>query len=98
MANQERIRLGNGKKKNEKWLKAAICISDAVHHAFEYEGKKYVRVDINVYDEPNKYGKDVAITLDTYKPDQNNAANVPAPKAAPQAIVEAEVIDEDLPF
>lgn len=99
MANEKKIRLGNGKKKNESWLKASICISDAMQHAFEYDGKKYVKVDINVYAEPNQYGKDVAITLDTYKPEQNKSADVPVKKAAPNALVEdAEIIDRDLPF
>jgi hypothetical protein len=99
MANEKKIRLGNGKKKNESWLKASICISDAMQHAFEYDGKKYIKVDINVYAEPNQYGKDVAITLDTYKPEQNKSADVPAKKAAPAALVEdAEIIDGDLPF
>lgn len=99
MANQQKIRLGSGKKKSESWFKASICIDEALQHAFEYDGKKYIKIDINVYDEPNQYGKDVAISLDTYKPDQNKSANVPVKKAAPQAVVEdAEIIDGDLPF
>jgi hypothetical protein len=99
MANEKKIRLGNGKKKNPTWLKASICLTDALEHSFSYEGKKYIKVDINVYDEPNQYGKDVAITLDTYKPDQSKSADVPVKKTAPAAPVEdAEVIDEDLPF
>lgn len=99
MANTDKIRLGNGKKKNESWFKASICISDAMHHAFEYGGKKYIKVDINVYAEPNQYGKDVSVTLDTYKPDQSKSADVSVKKATPAAIVEdAEIIDGDLPF
>lgn len=99
MANQNKIRLGNGKKKSDTWFKASICITDALQHAFEYDGKKYIKIDINVYDEPNQYGKDVAVTLDTYKPDQNKSANVPVKKSAPAAPVEdAEIIDGDLPF
>lgn len=98
MANSEKIRLGNGKKKNESWLKASICISDAMQHAFEYDGKKYIKVDINVYAEPNKYGKDVAVTLDTYKPDQKKSADVPTKKASNTVVEDAEIIDGDLPF
>lgn len=98
MANTEKIRLGNGKKKNPTWLKASICITDALQHAFEYNGKKYIKVDINIYDEPNQYGKDVAVTLDTYKPEQNKAADVPVKKASTQAVEDAEIIDGDLPF
>lgn len=98
MANNEKIRLGNGKKKNPTWLKASICITDALQHAFEYDGKKYIKVDINIYDQPNQYGKDVSVFLDTYKPDQNKSSNVPVKKAAPQTVIDAEIIDGDLPF
>lgn len=99
MANVTKIRLGSGKKKSDSWFKASICIDEALQHAFEYDGKKYIKIDINVYDEPNQYGKDVAISLDTYKPDQNKSSNVPVKKSAPQTVVEdAEIIDGDLPF
>ena len=98
MANSEKIRLGNGKKKNESWLKASICISDAMQHAFEYDGKKYIKVDINVYAEPNKYGKDVAVTLDTYKPDQKKSADVPTKKSSNTVVEDAIIFDGDLPF
>lgn len=97
MAN-DKIRLGNGKKKNPTWLKASICIDDALSNSFEYNGKKYVKVDINIYDDPNQYGKDVAIYLDTYKPEQKSN-DVPTKKASSTKLVEdAEIIDGDLPF
>lgn len=98
MANQDKIRLGGGKKKSDTWFKASICIDEALQHAFEYEGKKYIKIDINVYDKPNQFGKDVAVTLDTYKPEQNKSANVPVKKSAPAAPVEDAEIDGDLPF
>ena len=76
-----------------------MCIDDAIEHSFEYNGKRYVKVDINVFPEPNQYGKDVQVTLDTYKPDQNKSSNVPVKKAAPKAVeIDAEIIDGDLPF
>lgn len=95
MADQEKIRLGSGKKKSETWFKTSLCIDDAIQHSFEYNGKRYVKVDINVYAEPNKFGKDVQVTLDTYKPDQTKSAAAPVIKSA---VVEAEIIDGDLPF
>ena len=82
---ENKIRLGSGKKRNDKWITASICLTDAETHAFEYNGKKYVKVNINIFDQPNQYGKDVGITLDTYKPE---AAPEPAP--APES--------DDLPF
>jgi hypothetical protein len=72
MENQK-IRIGNGKKQSEKWLKSSICLTDIpAEHTFEYNGKLYVKVDINVYPEPNKFGKDVSITVDTYKKEQKS--------------------------
>jgi len=70
MNDKPKVRLGNGKKKSASWLTAAICISDAETHAYTYNGKKYVNVNVNIYDQPNEYGKDVAITLNDYKKDE----------------------------
>ena len=69
MNEKPKVRLGNGKKRSASWLTAAICISDAEAHAYTYNGKKYVNVNVNIYDQPNEYGKDVAITLNDYKKD-----------------------------
>ena len=70
MNDKPKVRLGNGKKRSASWLTAAICISDAEAHAYTYNGKKYVNVNVNIYDAPNEYGKDVAITLNEYKKDE----------------------------
>ena len=67
---QKTIYIGNGKKQKDNWLKSSLCISDIPKdHTFEYNGKTYVKVNINVKDEVDQYGKDVAITGDTWKPD-----------------------------
>lgn len=70
MNDKPKVRLGNGKKRSDSWLTAAICISDAEAHAYTYNGKKYVNLNINIYDKPNEYGKDVAISLNEYKKDE----------------------------
>lgn len=70
MNEKPKVRLGNGKKRSASWLTAAFCISDAEAHAYTYNGKKYVNVNVNIYDQPNEYGKDVAITLNEYKKDE----------------------------
>lgn len=70
MNEKPKVRLGNGKKRSASWLTAAFCISDAEDHAYTYNGKKYVNVNVNIYDQPNEYGKDVAITLNDYKKDE----------------------------
>ena len=68
---QKTIYIGNGKKQKDNWLKSSLCISDIPkEHTFEYNGKTYVKVNINLKDEVDQYGKDVSITVDTWKPDQ----------------------------
>ena len=68
-------------------MTSSFCITDAEAHAYEYNGKKYVNLNINIYDEPNQYGKDVAITLNEYEKDA----------AVPKAnVMEQETYD--LPF
>ena len=67
---QKTIYIGNGKKQKDNWLKSSLCISDIPkEHTFEYNGKTYVKVNINLKDEVDQYGKDVSITVDTWKPD-----------------------------
>jgi hypothetical protein len=95
---QKKIRVGGGKKMSDTWLKSSICLDTLKEHAFEYQGKWYAKLNINVFREPNEHGKDVSITIDTYKPDQNKQANVPEKKSAPATVVDAEIIDGDLPF
>jgi len=95
METKPKVRLGNGKKRSASWLTAAICISDAEAHAYTYEGKKYVNISINVFDEPNKYGKDVAINLNDYKKEENLNPKV---NKMPTAPLTYEAEDYDLPF
>jgi hypothetical protein len=96
MDNKPKIRLGNGKKRSASWLTAAFCISDADSHSYTYEGKKYVNVNINIYDEPNKYGKDVAITLNDYKKEEGVKPQVNSVVVDTPGPYQAE--DYDLPF
>jgi hypothetical protein len=88
METKPKIRLGSGKKRSASWMTSAICLTDAEAHAYEYNGKKYVNLNINVYDTPNQYGKDVAITLNEYEKD----AAVPKANAFDTAHV------DNLPF
>jgi hypothetical protein len=83
MEKEKAIYIGNGKKQNETWLKSSLCLSDIPkEHVFEYNGKKYLKVNINVKPEPDTYGKDVSITVDTWKP----SGEAPAKQ------------DDDMPF
>jgi len=61
---------------------------------FEYNGKKYIKVNINIKDEVDQYGKDVSITVDTWKPDSEKSAT-PKKVEAKAVVTEQE---GDLPF
>lgn len=50
-------------------MTSSICITDAEAHAYTYNGKKYVNLNINIFEEPNQFGKDVSITLNEYEKD-----------------------------
>jgi len=91
---QKLIYIGNGVKQKDNWLKSSFCLSDIPkEHMFEYNGKKYIKVNININDAQDKYGKDVSITVDTWKPDPSKKA---APKPEPVATVDID--EDDLPF
>jgi hypothetical protein len=76
MEQTKKIYLGSGKKRKPEWLTAAVCLSDAEKHSYEYNGKTYVNVNINVYDKVNEYGKDVSITLNDYNPSADQSSKV----------------------
>jgi len=97
MSEEKKIYCGNGQKKGETWLKASICLSNIPkEHTFEYNGKKYVKVNINIKDELDQYGNDVAISVDKWKPDteQSTKQKVVAKSKAKAA----DIGNDDLPF
>ena len=65
----DKIYCGKGVKKNDKWLKATVNPDKILEHIQEFKGNKFVKLDINIKDEPDKYGKDVSISIDTWRPE-----------------------------
>jgi hypothetical protein len=65
---KQQIRLGSGKKINDTFLSSSLCITDALEHSYEYNGKKYIKLNISIFAEPDQYGKNVKITLNDYDP------------------------------
>ena len=65
---QNKIFCGSGKKQNDSWITATINVEKIKDHIQEYKGVKFVRIDINIKDETDQYGKDVAITINEYNP------------------------------
>jgi hypothetical protein len=71
MEKVKEIYCGSGKKQNETWLKASVNVDEILKYAEEYMGKRYTKININIK-EPDKYGKTVSITIDTWKPTASN--------------------------
>ena len=71
MAKQNKIFCGSGKVKSDTWLKITINPDKIQDYIQEYNGNRYVKLDINIKPEPDKYGKDVEVTVDTWKPTKN---------------------------
>lgn len=75
---------GSGKKQNEKWIKATVNPDKMREFIEEYQGNKFIRLNINIKDEPDQFGKDVSISIDQWQPDENKS--------------QGEEEDSDLPF
>ena len=65
---------GSGKKQNEKWIKATVNVAKIKDHIEEFNGNKFVRLNINIKDEKDQYGKDVSISIDEWQPEKQTQA------------------------
>jgi hypothetical protein len=90
------IYVGSGKTQQGKYgdfFKVSICLSDLPKEFITEakNGKKYINLAINKKQQPDQYGKDLSVQVDTWKPE---------PKQEP-APVKAQPVQEDyseLPF
>lgn len=63
--------VGSGKVKHDSWLQATISEKNLhilLDNLSEYEGNKYAKININILNEPDRYGKNVKLSLDTWRP------------------------------
>jgi len=90
MSTEKTTYCGSGKKQSETWLKATINIDKIKDHIEEFKGHKFVRLNINIKDEADQFGKDVSISIDTWQPEEQTA---PAKQEQPK-----EEEGDDLPF
>lgn len=91
MEKAKKIYCGSGKKKSDTWFQVTMNPEKFNEYIQEYNGSKFIKLNINLKSEPDKYGKDIEITIDTWKPDASKAA----PQAAPSAPTNTF---SDLPF
>jgi hypothetical protein len=49
----------------------SLCLSDLPkEHINEFNGKKYIRLEVTERREPDKFGKTHTVTVDTWKPEE----------------------------
>ena len=89
MENEKKIYVGSGKKSKDWSRKISICLTDLPkEHIFEYKDKKYIKLEVNDKMQPDQFGKDVSVSVDTWKPE---AKELPPPPVNKKD-------DDDLPF
>jgi hypothetical protein len=64
---EKTIYCGSGKVMNEKWLKVTINPDKLREHIQEFNGNKFIKLNINV--------KDVAISVDTWQPEEKKESS-----------------------
>jgi len=70
MEKQKKIYCGSGKKRSDSWLSVSINIDKIQDYIQEYNGSKFVKLNVNVNREADQYGKDVSISIDNWKPEK----------------------------
>jgi len=104
---QNKIFVGSGKEVFENLINISVCLSDLPkEYIREYNGKKYISLEVNTKREADKFGKTHSLTVNTWKPDGNSATSTAksTPVADNTAVVESVMNDgkigstDDLPF
>ena len=73
-------------------MTASICIDKLQDHIYEFNGKRYVNLNINIKSEPDQYGKDVEISINEYKANNLQVKSQPINKVAISSF------DDEVPF
>ena len=97
---EQKIYCGSGVTKNDGWQKVSICLSDLPkeYMTTAKNGKIYINLNINKKKEADQYGKDLSVSVDTWKPTpQGQASPLPPAPAKVQTPVH-EVESDTLPF
>tara|TARA_B100001750_G_C15513022_1_gene604984 strand:+ start:790 stop:1095 length:306 start_codon:yes stop_codon:yes gene_type:complete len=94
------IYCGGGKKQNDTWFKVTINPDKIQDYIQEYNGSKFVKLNVNIKSEPDQFGKDVSISIDTWNPNSGqNSSTQNETKNQDNNIDQANNTEEDdLPF
>ena len=75
MAQEKKIYCGSGKKKSDTWIQVTINPEKFGQYIQEFNGNKFLKLNINIKKELDKFGKDIEVSIDTWKPDANKQIN-----------------------
>ena len=99
MSESKTIYCGSGKKQTDKWLKVTINPDKLKDHIEEFKGNRFIKLNINIKDEVDDYGKDVSISVDTWKPEPKEECNKDrVVRQAKENLEQLEEDTDDLPF
>ena len=86
----EVIYVGKGKR-SKFGYRFSVCLSDIpAEHINEFNGKKYINLELKEMRQPDKFGKTHTVTVDTWKPEAKlEQSNEPMPES---------IGTNDLPF
>lgn len=95
--------IGSGKTRNEKWLQITLSektLQELLGDLDEFQGHKFVKLNVNIQDEADKFGKNIRVSRDRYKPSQGNIDNyVPSDRTERVQQINEKLKDESkLPF
>jgi hypothetical protein len=96
MNNEKTTYVGSGKKQSDSWLKVTVNVDKIKDYVEEYKGHKFVRLNINLKDQLDQFGKDVSISIDKFEPQQQDSA--PAQKRPGHQDEAQDEAQDDLPF
>ena len=82
MAEKKERAVGWGKQVTSWKRGVSVCLDDLQNFATKSDknNKFYVRLNIVDLKEPNQYGKDVAVEIDTWKPDSTRKSTTEVPQ------------------
>jgi hypothetical protein len=71
---EKKIYCGSGKKKSDTWFQVTLNPEKFAEYVQEFNGNKFIKLNINVLPQPDKYGKTLSVSIDTWKPDGSKQA------------------------
>ena len=70
-------------------MTVTVHIDKVKEHVFDYKGNKYLKLNVNLKDQPDQFGKDVSLSVNTYNPEEQKET---------KTVAEVSNTSDDLPF